>query len=756
MRSTYTPLLVVMAYLALTLDCPEALAAPLSQLDDPVTAHAEPRWFKGNLHTHSLWSDGNDYPEMIVDWYAHHGYQFLALSDHNVLSQGQRWMSVKEANRRAKQDGFDRYRKRFGDAWVETRTEDGDLRVRLKPLGEYRTLFERPGRFLLIQGEEITDTFQKKPIHMNASNVLELIRPQGGRSVVEVMTNDLAAVEEQARRLGRPILGHLNHPNFGYAITAEELAMVTKERFFEVYNGHPGVHHLGDETHAGVERMWDIINTLRIGEMGIAPVYGLANDDSHNYFGQGGSSPGRGWVMVRARFLTPESVIAGIRARDFYASSGVTLKEVRFSPESRTLELKIEPEEDARYTTRFIGTLKGYDPTWKPVKDRHGKPLPVTQRYSDDVGRVLETVEGNRATYRLTGEELYVRAVVTSDRPPENPSFAGQKAQAWTQPVGWERWIAPVDAKTASPRRPEIRKLGTLDLDMVEATPVVFKGRLYRFEYVRKDYKPNTSGDSYFRFIDVETGEPTPAFAHGYDLGCAYAEGDSMWAFGVDQWDGTKIVAFRSTDLKEWEQHPALELPGWGLFNTSVCKAGDRYIMAIEVGKPPEVVGVPFTTRFAESSDLRSWKLLPEDRVFTKERYSACPTIRSLDGLFYMTYLEAKPGPRYETHIVRSRDLIRWESSPLNPILVASKDDKRIANPKLTAEQRRMVLGAVDRNNSDMDFCEFRGRTVIDYSWGNQQGTEFLAEAVYEGSLANFLRGFFPDRSASAMRERLR
>ena len=49
----------------------------------------------------------------------------------------------------------------------------------------------------------------------------------------------------------------------------------------------PGVHHLGDETHAGVERMWDIINTLRIGEMGAAPVYGLATDDSHNYFGTG-------------------------------------------------------------------------------------------------------------------------------------------------------------------------------------------------------------------------------------------------------------------------------------------------------------------------------------------------------------------------------------------------------------------------------------------------------------------------------------
>ena len=33
----------------------------------------EGRWFKGNTHTHSLWSDGNDFPEMIVDWYKKEG-----------------------------------------------------------------------------------------------------------------------------------------------------------------------------------------------------------------------------------------------------------------------------------------------------------------------------------------------------------------------------------------------------------------------------------------------------------------------------------------------------------------------------------------------------------------------------------------------------------------------------------------------------------------------------------------------------------
>jgi hypothetical protein len=61
--------------------------------------------------------------------------------------------------------------------------------------------------------------------------------------------------------------------------------------------------------------------------------------------------------------------------------------------------------------------------------------------------------------------------------------------------------------------------------------------------------------------------------------------------------------------------------------------------------------------------------------------------------------------------------------------------------PTLAVDGR---LTESNRNNSDVDFCEFRGRTIIYYSWGDQQGTEFLAEAVYDGSLASFLKGFFP------------
>jgi len=300
--------------------------------------------------------------------------------------------------------------------------------------------------------------------------------------------------------------------------------------------------------------------------------------------------------------------------------------------------------------------------------------------------------------------------------------------------------------------KPKIIKHGTLDWDMVETTPVVFRGRLYRFEYVRENYHANPGGKSYFRFVDVEKerakqpGDPqdqyTPAFAEGYHLGSAFVGGDTMYAFGVPRWGQSSIQVFWSRDLRTWHDQTALDLPGWQIFNTSVCKADGRYVMAFEIGAPPEETGVAFTMRFAESPDLRTWKLTPRECVFSKDRYTACPALRYLDRQFYMIYLEARPGPSYVPHIVRSPDLVTWESSPLNPIMEFSPADQRVALP---AVRSRDDLGKqVNINNSDVDLCEWQGKTLIYYSWGNQQGTEFLAEAEYAGPEAEFLRGWFP------------
>ncbi len=291
--------------------------------------------------------------------------------------------------------------------------------------------------------------------------------------------------------------------------------------------------------------------------------------------------------------------------------------------------------------------------------------------------------------------------------------------------------------------KPEIIKLGTIDVDMVETTPVVFHGNLVRFEYVRPNYWANHTGDSYFRFIDHETGRSSQPFARGYHLGNVFVDDETLYVTGTDIWDGERVELFCSRDMEQWESWNALSLPGYGIFNTSLCRADDRFVLMFEVGKPPEVAGVPFTARFAASQDMRRWELLPPECTYAKDRYTAPHCLRYLDGYYYNFYLEALP-MGYEQHVVRSRDLVHWESSPYNPVLQACDEDKKIANPQLTPEQRDRIRLATNINNSDIDFCETQGNLVINYSWGNQQGVEHLAEARFEGSLAQFLAGWFP------------
>lgn len=428
--------------------------SPVLVADEAIQADAAPRWWKGNLHTHTLWSDGDDFPDMVAEWYRQRGYNFLALSDHNVLSQGMKWMKAADIAKRGGDNVLPKYRARFGDAWVETRGSEaeGTLEIRLKPFEEYRALVEERGQFLMIPAEEISDKAEGVPVHINASNLRDAVQPLGGASVREAIANNLRNVDEQAKQAGREILAHLNHPNFGYAITAEDLAYVVTDRFFEVYNGHPGINHLGDENRPGVERLWDIANTIRLAELQAPPLYGIATDDSHSYHDKpNGARPGRGWLMVRSTHLTPEYLIKAIKAGDCYASSGVTLSDVRYDGKTQTLELAIEPQEGATYSTQFIGTLRGVDAAGQPAvdqdgqppKDKSGKPLRVSRKYSDQIGVVLATVEGLAPRYVLTGKELCVRAVVTSSLPPADASFKDQKAQAWSQPVGWERVLDP-------------------------------------------------------------------------------------------------------------------------------------------------------------------------------------------------------------------------------------------------------------------------------------------------------------------------
>ena len=369
----------------------------------------ELKWFKGNLHTHSYWSDGDEFPEVIIDWYKSNDYQFVALSDHNTLAEGEKWVTMREDS--MYQHAFQHYLEKYGDDWVNHKVESGKIQVKLKTFEEYRDMYEEAEKFLIIPSEEITDRFENKPIHMNATNIQEKIDPQGGNSVAEVLQNNINEVLKQRERTGTPMIPHINHPNFGYGVSLNDIVSLEGERFFEVYNGHPAVHNLGDSIHISTEEMWDLINIAYL-ENNQPLMYGLATDDSHHYHQKNAkwSNAGRGWINVQADSLSPKSIIEAMENGQFYSSTGVTLKTMSFK-ENR-LFIEIEEEEGITYSISFIGYQKGNNNTSE-----------------------LKKVESTIANFELSGDIVFVRAKITSSKKHPNPVEGMTYEMAWTQPV---------------------------------------------------------------------------------------------------------------------------------------------------------------------------------------------------------------------------------------------------------------------------------------------------------------------------------
>ena len=241
-------------------------------------------------------------------------------------------------------------------------------------------------QFLVIRGEEVTETLGEKALHTNGLNIERLVPPQGGTSVVDVLQRNVDAIR---RERGVP---HINHPNFRWSITPAELAQVRNYRLLEIFNGHPMVNNLGGGGVPGLEEIWDAV--LSTGML----VHGIAVDDAH-IFKQAGNpdvaGPGRGWIAVRAPRLDAGALMTALERGDFYASTGVELTDVQASAERMTVRVKTTAF--SKYRIQFIG--RG--------------------------GRVLqESVEPN-ATYEIRGDEGYVRARV----------LESNGRLAWIQPI---------------------------------------------------------------------------------------------------------------------------------------------------------------------------------------------------------------------------------------------------------------------------------------------------------------------------------
>jgi len=301
------------------------------------------RWYKGNTHTHTLNSDGDSTPDDVVRWYREHSYHFLVLTDHNYLT------------------GVD--------------TLNG--------------LYGAREKFLVIKGEEVTSSFQSKSVHVNGLDVSEQVEPSwNAATLVETIQQNVDAIRKVN---GIP---HINHPNFGWSISVDELRQVKNNRLFEVYNGHPLVHNMGGGGVPSLEEAWDTILSQGI------VLYGIAVDDAHTFKQPGNRSvagPGRGWISVRAPRLDARTLLEAVERGDFYASTGVELVDVKATATSLTVETRVVG--GRKHRIQFIG--KG--------------------------GRVLSDVQQSTATYTFTGTEGYVRAKVIDS--------GGDIA--WVQPV----WI---------------------------------------------------------------------------------------------------------------------------------------------------------------------------------------------------------------------------------------------------------------------------------------------------------------------------
>jgi hypothetical protein len=332
--------LALAAIVALSLGA--SAAAILGEVPQPPPSSAAPtlRWYKGNTHTHTVNSDGDSTADEVTRWYREHGYQFLVLSDHNFLTE----------------------------------------------VAGLNALFGADEKFLLIRGEEVTDEFAGKPLHLNGLNLSRRVSPQGGATLVETLQRDIDAIRAAD---GVP---HINHPNFRWAITADELTAVRRSKLFEIYNGHPQVNNLGGGGVPGLEEVWDQI--LSSGQT----IYGIAVDDAHHFkrpWDPTASRPGRGWVVVRAPRLEPREIVLALERGDFYASTGVTLTDYVVS--DRGMTVTIAPTPFSKYRIQFVG--RG--------------------------GRVLAESTASPASYAFKGGEGYVRARVVESN----------GAMAWLQPT---------------------------------------------------------------------------------------------------------------------------------------------------------------------------------------------------------------------------------------------------------------------------------------------------------------------------------
>ncbi len=342
----------------------QLLILALSLLLSCTSEKPQTRWYRGNTHAHTvICGHADSTPEAVTKYYHEHGYNFLILSEHNHFINPD---SVKMP--------------------VPLRQD-----------------------FILIPGEEVTG---HKIVHSTAMNIDTLVDwTFEHEQVAKIIQNQVDGTRAAS---GQTIL---NHPNFEWAVTSEDILPVHDLYMFELFNGHPSVHNDGDENHISTEKMWDELLTKGM------KIYGVSSDDAHDFkkIAPDESNPGRGWVMVRSQQLTPAAITEAMNHGEFYASNGVFLQKCESQNDFYTVEI----DEAATMAELQLPDIFGK----KVAKQDDGFFIELI----GDNGKIITTIAGKSARFKLDESSSYFRVKAICRRAHKNGG--SEEFYAWAQPV---------------------------------------------------------------------------------------------------------------------------------------------------------------------------------------------------------------------------------------------------------------------------------------------------------------------------------
>lgn len=261
------------------------------------------------------------------------------------------------------------------------------------------------------------------------------------------------------------------------------------------------------------------------------------------------------------------------------------------------------------------------------------------------------------------------------------------------------------------------------------------------FEGKEPQYRYHEDG---FRIRDVAANRiiSIPLLNHYYAI--AYVWNDRVYVVACDYENQRcrirHTILICSDDLITWSR-PEIIMKADGnehFFNYALCRAHGKFCLLYETD---DRRWSAFTMRFCESDDLATWWKLPENYIYGTDKYTGGPALYydEQDDLFYILYVNSLPLPdgrhMYNTRIARSADLITWQEAPANRPVV-SPDLQRSVN-------EAKCPGIKECSASDLEMCEFNGKTYVYWVNGNQHGTCAGWESVCNQPMKELLRTFF-------------